>query len=67
MDYHTDYGHPMETKPNKTKCLGQNQLQSRFAERNGKKKYQPRTGLGNRGHLILKVLNDIKLVLNEHE
>ena len=39
--------------------------QSRFALRNVKKSPNQETGLGNWGHL--KVFNDIKLVLNEHE
>ena len=37
---------------------------SRFAIRNGKKSPNQETGFGNRGHL--KVMNDTKLVLNEH-
>ena len=38
--------------------------QSQFAVRHSKKSSNQETGLGNRGHL--KVLNDTKLVLNEH-
>ena len=36
-----------------------------LAVRSGKKSPYHGTGLGNRGHL--KVLNDTKLILNEHE
>ena len=39
--------------------------QSCLAVRSGKKSPNQETGLGNRG--CLKVLNDIKLVLNDHE
>ena len=38
---------------------------NKTAVRNGEKKTEQETGLGNRGRL--KVLNDTKLVLNEHE
>ena len=40
-------------------------LKSRFAVRSGKKSPCQETCLGNRGHL--KALNDIELVLIEHE
>ena len=40
-------------------------LNSNLAVRSGKKSQGQETGLGNRG--LLKVLNDTKLVLNEHK
>ena len=40
-------------------------LKKGLAARNGKKVPTKKTGLGNRERL--KVLDDIKLVLNEHE
>ena len=60
MGWHSFWGSFLTLSP----CLMRIQLEP-VCLRNGKKSPNQETGLGNRGHM--KVLNDTKLVLNEHE
>ena len=56
-----------QTRPDQLPCSTGHYIQaySCLAVRSGKKSPNQETGLGNRG--LLKVLNDTKFVLNEHD